>query len=76
MREGAHLAFADINPWRTVETFRHNPAIETAAADAVTRKGYRRKGTRAVPPEGAHVEEVLAVYRGQAATSSIPPRLC
>ena len=69
--DGDRLVFADINSPRTVQNLRHNPAVEIIVVDALTRKGYRFKGTGAVLTEGSLFEEIVAAYRSRGSTSAI-----
>lgn len=66
-----HLVFADINSPRTVANLRHNPAIEINVVDALSRKGYRFKGTGTVLTEGPRFEEIVAAFRRRGSTSTI-----
>jgi predicted pyridoxine 5'-phosphate oxidase superfamily flavin-nucleotide-binding protein len=63
-----HLVFADICSPATIANIRQNPIVEINVVDAVSRKGYRFKGTATILGEGAQFEEALAFYRKRGST--------
>ena len=48
-----HLIFGDLASPGTMENLRSNPSIEINVLDAFVRKGYRFKGTAAIPTSGS-----------------------
>jgi len=64
-----HLAFADIRSPQTVANLRANPAIEINVVDALTRKGFRFKGTARIVDDGPELERLLDFYRRRGSTS-------
>lgn len=66
-----HLVFADICSPGTVANLRQNPAIEINVVDALSRKGYRFKGTARIVDGGAELERIIAFYRERGTRSPI-----
>ena len=59
-----HLIFADLASPGTMENLRNNPAIEINVVDAFLRKGYRFKGTAAIPTAGPNPAASVQDYTG------------
>ncbi len=64
-----HLVFADIRSPATIANLRQRPVLEINVVDALTRKGYRFKGTAEVFDAGPRFDACAAFYAARGSTT-------
>lgn len=66
-----HLVFADIASPGTIANLRQNPAVEINVVDALSRRGYRFKGTARIVDGGEELDRIIAFYHARGKKSPI-----
>ncbi len=69
--DAEHLVFADIHSPGTVANLRRNPAVEINVVDALSRRGYRYKGTARIVDGGEELDGIVAFFRERGTKSPI-----